>query len=39
LWLAGSQALISEFVGTAFWIWTIEAVRRDRRYSIPRNQL
>lgn len=39
LWLAGSQALISEFVGTAFWIWTIEAVRRDRRYGIARNQL
>ena len=29
LWIAGPQALISEFVGTAFWIWTIEAVRRD----------
>ncbi|WP_026014232.1 YagU family protein [Pseudomonas psychrophila] len=31
LWIAGPQALISEFVGTAFWIWTIEAVRRDLR--------
>ena len=31
LWSAGPQALISEFVGTAFWIWTIEAVRRDLR--------
>lgn len=31
LWVAGSQALISEFVGTAFWIWTIEAVRKDLR--------
>lgn len=31
LWIAGSQALISEFVGTAFWIWTIEAVRKDLR--------
>ncbi|MFJ7883507.1 YagU family protein [Pseudomonas sp. NPDC096917] len=31
LWIAGPEALISEFVGTAFWIWTIEAVRRDLR--------
>lgn len=31
LWIAGPQALISEFVSTAFWIWTIEAVRRDLR--------
>ncbi|WP_392562053.1 DUF1440 domain-containing protein [Orbus sturtevantii] len=32
LWLAGPQALISEFVGTAFWIWSIEAIRLDLRY-------
>ena len=31
LWIAGPEALISEFVGTALWIWTIEAVRRDLR--------
>lgn len=37
LWFAGPQALISEFAGTAFWIWTIEAVRRDRRYGLPHN--
>ena len=29
LWTAGTQALISEFAGTAFWIWSIEAVRKD----------
>ena len=31
LWIAGSQALISEFVGTAFWIWAIEAIRQNLR--------
>ncbi|MBS0848314.1 DUF1440 domain-containing protein [Citrobacter sp. JGM124] len=31
LWTAGSEALISEFVGTAFWIWSIEAVRQNLR--------
>ncbi|WOE32366.1 MULTISPECIES: DUF1440 domain-containing protein [unclassified Acinetobacter] len=31
LWTAGSEALISEFVGTAFWIWTIEAIRQNLR--------
>lgn len=29
LWTAGTEALISEFVGTAFWIWTIEAIRQN----------
>jgi len=29
LWVAGYQAIISEFVGTAFWIWSIEAVRQN----------
>ncbi|RKS87188.1 putative membrane protein [Orbus hercynius] len=37
LWLAGPQALISEFVGTAFWIWSIEAVRTDLRHRLVRN--
>lgn len=31
LWSAGPEAIISEFVGTAFWIWSIEAVRKDLR--------
>ena len=31
LWTAGSEALISEFVGTAFWIWSIEAIRQNLR--------
>lgn len=31
LWTAGAEALISEFIGTAFWIWAIEAVRHDMR--------
>ncbi|ELV08819.1 Inner membrane protein yagU [Wohlfahrtiimonas chitiniclastica SH04] len=34
LWLAGSEALISEFVGTAFWIWSIEAIRQNMRYNL-----
>lgn len=33
LWTAGSEALISEFVGTGFWIWTIEAIRQNLRSS------
>jgi len=33
LWIAGTEALISEFVGTAFWIWTIEAIRQNLRLS------
>lgn len=31
LWLAGPEALISEFVGTAFWMWTIETIRENLR--------
>ncbi len=34
LWLAGPEAMISEFVGTGFWIWTIEAVRQNLRHSL-----
>jgi len=37
LWTAGAQALISEFVGTAFWIWSIEAVRKDMRVNRRRS--
>lgn len=37
LWTAGAQALISEFVGTAFWIWSIEAVRNDMRLNHGRS--
>ena len=33
LWVAGPEALFSEFVGTGFWIWTIEAVRQNIRQS------
>lgn len=39
LWIAGLQDLISEFVGTVFWIWTIEAVRRDLRSRASLNRL
>lgn len=34
LWIAGTEALISEFVGTGFWIWTIEAIRQNLRYNL-----
>ncbi|WP_392559554.1 DUF1440 domain-containing protein [Orbus mooreae] len=37
LWLAGPEALISEFIGTAFWIWSIEAIRSDLRYRLVRH--
>lgn len=37
LWLAGPEALISEFIGTAFWIWSIEAIRTDLRYRLVRH--
>jgi len=37
LWFAGPEALISEFVGTAFWIWSIEAIRLDLRYGFFKN--
>lgn len=33
LWVSGSEAIISEFVGTAFWMWTIEAIRQNLRQS------
>ena len=33
LWVAGPEALFSEFVGTGFWIWIIEAVRQNIRQS------
>ena len=33
LWTAGSEAIISEFIGTGFWIWTIEAIRQNLRSS------
>ncbi|MGG4774340.1 DUF1440 domain-containing protein [Paenalcaligenes sp. Me52] len=36
LWISGSEALISEFIGTAFWIWSIEAVRSNLRYSFTK---
>ncbi|HCQ7982359.1 TPA: DUF1440 domain-containing protein, partial [Proteus mirabilis] len=36
LWTAGYQALISEFVGTAFWIWSIEAIRQNLRYCLTK---
>ena len=32
LWLSGYEAIISEFVGTGFWIWTIEAIRQNLRF-------
>ncbi|CAH0536834.1 YagU family protein [Vibrio marisflavi] len=31
LWTAGYQPIISEFVGTAFWMWSIEAIRQSLR--------
>ncbi|WP_075181763.1 DUF1440 domain-containing protein [Pantoea sp. 1.19] len=31
LWTAGYQPIMSEFVGTAFWMWTIEAIRQSFR--------
>lgn len=34
LWTAGAEPIISEFVGTAFWIWSIEAIRQDLRASL-----
>lgn len=36
LWEAGTEALISEFVGTGFWIWTIEAIRQNMRSEFTR---
>lgn len=36
LWTAGPEALISEFVGTAFWIWSIEAIRQNLRYCLTK---
>lgn len=36
LWVAGPEALISEFVGTAFWIWSIEAIRQNLRYTLTK---
>ncbi|MGW1371757.1 DUF1440 domain-containing protein, partial [Providencia hangzhouensis] len=38
LWTAGYQALISEFVGTAFWIWSIEAIRQNLRYCLTKEK-
>lgn len=33
LWIAGPEALFSEFVGTGFWIWSMEAIRQNMRSS------
>ncbi|EST59183.1 phage membrane protein [Proteus hauseri ZMd44] len=38
LWTAGYQALVSEFVGTAFWIWSIEAIRQNLRYCLTKEK-
>jgi putative membrane protein len=37
LWTAGPEALISEFIGTGFWIWSIEAIRQNLRNSFVKS--